>query len=293
MIGKDAEVEELAAQGAGASAETLPGCRSRRRPRPTCPASSSSGEALSLAVDQVERGVPGLDPAQRAGLPFGLGADRRPLGRVDQVGPRQDDHVRRAAASATGSRSRPRGNRSTQAERLEGIDQHQVEVARQPPMLEAVVEHEQLGLELVDGDPAERDAIGVLEMGDVGQVLLQDPALVVRAPRLARSPGSGSRPACPGGETSGPPTRPSASCRCRPASGCRPRRPARRRDGSASQPRSKPRLRTATAAPYTTDASAQARSAPAAARTRGPGRGSGGDTRPGRIGSSTRLPSRE
>ena len=64
-------------------------------------------------------------------------------------------------------------------------------------MLEAVVEHQDLGLQLLDRDPRRPDAIGVLEMGDIGQVLLQDAAFVVESRALACSPGSGSPPACP------------------------------------------------------------------------------------------------
>ena len=84
-----------AARGTRAAgcAEILPGCRSRRTPRPTCPRAASSGEDVALAVDQVERRVPGFDPAQRPGLALGLGPDRRSVGRADQVGPRQDDHA--------------------------------------------------------------------------------------------------------------------------------------------------------------------------------------------------------
>ena len=69
-----------------------------------------------------------------------------------------------------GSRSSPRREEPAQAERIEGVEHHEVEVAGQAAVLEAVVEDDQLGFQLVHGDPGERDAIGILEMRDVGEV---------------------------------------------------------------------------------------------------------------------------
>ena len=180
--------------------------------------------------------MPRLDPVQRPGTSLGLGPDRRSLGRADQVGPRQDDH---AGAPQRADRLAEQAAREQmpQPERLERIEQHHVEVARQPPMLKPVVEHDQLGLELVrrrSCASATRSAI--LKMGDVGQVLLEDPALVVQSLGLAVAAAQDRDPQRRGGETSGRPTRPSASCRFRRASGSRPKRPARRRGGLAASP---------------------------------------------------------
>src|SRR5262249_25024860 len=56
-----------------------------------------------------------------------------------------------------------------------------VEVAGEPAVLEAVVEDEHLALQLLQGNPGERDAVGALQVRDVGQVLLQQQRLVVGA----------------------------------------------------------------------------------------------------------------
>ena len=70
----------------------------------------------------------------------------------------------------------PRGRR---------IDQHDIEVARQPAMLKAVVEHQHFALQLLDGGPRQGDAVGPLQVRHVGQVLFQHQRLVVAAARAA------------------------------------------------------------------------------------------------------------
>ena len=92
----------------------------------------------------------------------------------------------RTTTSRTPQRSnrlaeQPSGKQRPEPERLECVEQDHIQIARQPPMLKSVVEHDQLGLELEGGDPRQRHPIGVLKMGNVGQVLLEDPALVVES----------------------------------------------------------------------------------------------------------------
>ena len=84
-------------------------------------------------------------------------------------------------------------------------------------MLEPVIEHDQLALELVGGDAGQGHPIGILKMGNVGQVLLEDPALVVQSAGLPIAPAQDRDANARGGGTSARPTRPSASCRFRPA----------------------------------------------------------------------------
>jgi hypothetical protein len=45
---------------------------------------------------------------------------------------------------------------------LQGIDHHQIEIPMQSPMLEPVVEDDQLGLEFLDGRAGRGYAIGIL-----------------------------------------------------------------------------------------------------------------------------------
>ncbi len=66
------------------------------------------------------------------------------------------------------------------APRLRRVDQHEVEVAEQPPVLEPVVQHEQFTFQLLNGGLGQRDAVFPLQMRHVGQVFFQDQRLVVR-----------------------------------------------------------------------------------------------------------------
>src|SRR5947209_2921687 len=61
------------------------------------------------------------------------------------------------------------------------VDQHNVEIARQPAMLEAVIEYEDLALQFLDRDTGEGDTVGSLQMGHIGTVLFQYQRLVIGA----------------------------------------------------------------------------------------------------------------
>ena len=72
--------------------------------------------------------MPGLDPAQRPGVPLGLRPDRRPVGRSDKIGPRQHDHI--GAAERTDRFTQQSARKEMpQTKRLEGVEQHDVDVA--------------------------------------------------------------------------------------------------------------------------------------------------------------------
>ena len=107
-----------------------------------------------------------------------------PLGRIDLIATRQHDHVgpletaQRLAQQA--ARKQP-----AVAPGCRGVDQHQVEIAGQPPVLEAVVEHQHFAFEFFAGGLRQRGAIGPLQVRHVGQVLLQHQRLVVGAGRAA------------------------------------------------------------------------------------------------------------
>ena len=124
--------------------------------------------------------MPRLDPPPGTGLAFGLLTDRRPLVNIDQVGPGQHDEV----SPSQGFQRLPEqasGQDTTQPERLEGIDQDDVEVPSQATMLEAIIEYQDLGLQLLDRDPRGLDPVAILEVRDVGEVLLQDTTFVVES----------------------------------------------------------------------------------------------------------------
>ena len=65
------------------------------------------------------------------------------------------------------------------------IDQHDIEVARQPAMLKAVIEHQHFALQLLDGGTSQGDAVGPLQVRHVRQVLFQHQRLVIAAARAA------------------------------------------------------------------------------------------------------------
>src|SRR4051812_35772109 len=107
-----------------------------------------------------------LDPAERSRAPLGVTADGRALGDPHQVGPREDHHPR-PPKRPDWFAEEPAGEQTTLPEGVECIEQHEVEVTRQPAMLEPIVEDEQLRLELLDRDLGEPDAVAILEVGDV------------------------------------------------------------------------------------------------------------------------------
>ena len=72
-----------------------------------------------------------------------------------------------------------------EAERLQGVQQHDVQIAVDAAVLEGVVQHDQLALELLDRQPGGRHAVGILQMRHVGQLLLQFQRLVVLRPASA------------------------------------------------------------------------------------------------------------
>ncbi|GIW70612.1 MAG: hypothetical protein KatS3mg102_0154 [Planctomycetota bacterium] len=65
------------------------------------------------------------------------------------------------------------------AEGIRRIEQHQVEVAPQPPVLKAVVQQQAVGTVLEQRPPGAPHPIGVLHEGDLRQALGQAQRLVV------------------------------------------------------------------------------------------------------------------
>src|SRR5208282_4808566 len=95
--------------------------------------------------------------------------------------------LRRISSRWDGS-SRSAREEFSKPEGIEGVEHDQVEITRQPAMLEPVVEDDQLRLQLGGGDGRELDPVRVLKVGNVGEVLLKDQALVVDSTRVAVTP---------------------------------------------------------------------------------------------------------
>src|SRR4051794_15826954 len=85
---------------------------------------------LALRVDQVEWRMPRLDPAEGACAALRLATDRRAVDFGHQVGPREDNDPRPAQRGYRLPEQAAREHVPV-AERVECVDQHEVEVARQ------------------------------------------------------------------------------------------------------------------------------------------------------------------
>jgi hypothetical protein len=100
--------------------------------------------------------------------PLDAFTDRVPHFGAEQVGAGEYDHV-----SARQVRERlaeqAAGQQSFAAERVEAVEQHDVEVAMEAAMLEGVVEQDELRAMLVDRLLGGGMAIAVLEMGNIRQ----------------------------------------------------------------------------------------------------------------------------
>jgi len=86
------------------------------------------------------------------------------------VGPAQG--VERLAQQAA-------GKHMAVAERLQGVEHHQIQVPGEPAVLETVVEQNQFRLQLVDGQLRGSHPIGILQVRHIGQAALQLQRFVV------------------------------------------------------------------------------------------------------------------
>ena len=215
MIGEDAEIEQLAAQGLQRAPKSL-GVADPAERRDRSGRKQRRGTTRCLRRRSGRAGVPGLDPAQRAGA-AARPRPGSPPGRPLSTRSARDKTTTPARRSERiGSRSSPRGKRCP---RPNGSRASSSTISTSRPNRRCWNPSSRTissALELVRGDCGQRDAIGILEMRDVGQVFLEDPPLVVQALGLPVAPAQDRDPHAPLGDTSGRPTRPSASCRFRP-----------------------------------------------------------------------------
>jgi len=97
---------------------------------------------------------------------------------VDQIGTAQRDHVRPAETRKRLAERTTREHVSV-TERLERIDQHDIQVAVKAAVLETVVENHRLALQLFGSSSRSGNAVGILEVGNVRQALIEFERLVV------------------------------------------------------------------------------------------------------------------
>ena len=110
--------------------------------------------------------MPRLDPSGMTGEPLGPVPDRLAVRCGNLVGPREDYQAGPAERSGRLAQE-PAGEETAEAEGVGGVEQDDVQVAREPAVLEAVVEDEELRVKLLDRDPGDPDPVGVLEVRDV------------------------------------------------------------------------------------------------------------------------------
>src|SRR5262249_25294799 len=116
-----------------------------------------------------------------------LGPDCEPVARIDQIRPRQDDNM--SAPNRTDRfAEQAAGKQASESEGLKRVNQDNVEVPRQSPVLKSVIEHDQLGIKLSLGDFHQGNAIGVLKVGYVGKIFLEYTPLVVQSRHLPVAP---------------------------------------------------------------------------------------------------------
>eukprot|EP00913_Durusdinium_trenchii_P035228 g32958.t1 len=94
------------------------------------------------------------------------------------IGPGEHDQIG-AAQAGKGFTKQPARQQPAVTERIERVDQDDVEIAGQSAVLETVVENEHLGIEFVGRVVRRADAIGVLQMRHAGAEVLEHPFFVV------------------------------------------------------------------------------------------------------------------
>ena len=140
-------------------------------PSPPVEESNARGRAASF---------PARPPAGQVGQ-FAGGVPARRRGSRQSA---RDKAIRSARRSpSTRLAERAAGKDMAEAERLQGVQQDDVQVAGDAAVLEGVVQDDRPALELADRLPGRRHAIGILQVGDAGQPGGQFPGLVVLSRR--------------------------------------------------------------------------------------------------------------
>jgi len=135
---------------------------------------------LAAGGEKLLRGVDHFGPRGVGSKPSDSGANGGSLVGIDHVGS-GEDHGVGAAQSGEGFSQRAAGKDVFEAERFEGVDENDVEIAVDATMLEGIVEEDHLAAEFFDGDGRGADSIGVLQVGNVGQLVFEFNGFVVAA----------------------------------------------------------------------------------------------------------------
>jgi hypothetical protein len=133
---------------------------------------------LAAMISQRDRLMGNFNPRRGAGPRRNLVVNLLADFRTDSVGAGQDNDIRTAQSGDRFTQQTSRQQVSI-AERLERIDQYQIQIAVDTPMLKGVVQKDQLRIEFFDSGFGRFDSIGILHMWYVGEFLLQLERFVV------------------------------------------------------------------------------------------------------------------
>ncbi len=142
-----------------------------------CPRTASSG--ISAPAAEIS-----LRGAWITSAPTACGAYWRMVGHraarrgIEQIGAGEDHHVGPPQPFDRFPQPSPRKH-VAEPERLQGIQEHDVQIAAEAAMLKTVVQHDQVRSEGGNGLPCGGHAVGVLQVRHVGERLLQFAGLVV------------------------------------------------------------------------------------------------------------------
>ena len=182
MIGELAKIGDLAAARLERAAKRRRIADPAER-RHRFSAERLQGRALAGGRNQPARGVYALQ-LRHAG---GVAAHRPP----DFGAPRKIDHVRTRQNHEVGPpqpfdrlSQQPAGKHVLEPERLQGVEQDDIEVPGDAAVLKAVVEHNQLAAEPLDGLARAGQAVGVFHVRRLGQKALEFQGLVVGPARV-------------------------------------------------------------------------------------------------------------
>ena len=137
---------------------------------------------MTSLVDQTTGGMGAFAPSRAWEPVVGRVANRLALLGRNGVGPAQANDMGTLQAGERLAQ-RAAGKHVVETERLERIEQHNVQIASQPAVLEAVVQHDDLASKLANCLLSSRYAIGILHVRHVGKRLLQfERFVIVRLP---------------------------------------------------------------------------------------------------------------
>src|SRR3954469_24885957 len=132
----------------------------------------------TVAVQNAARCMGNLTPpSSRRYLRYSA-SDNFAVGGGDRIGATQADDVGTFQSSKRFAQSAARED-VFETERLQRVEEYDIQVPREPTVLETVVENEEIWPELFDCPPCRRDSVAILDMWHIRQGLRQLAGLVV------------------------------------------------------------------------------------------------------------------